>query len=135
MQTTSLKRVFHHNGNRLVDLDPAMSPAAIKDTYAAMYPELLNAEINGPVQTATALEFTFHRTTGTKGHKTVEKQEVKQDEKLLPFLRRLETAAVEAKAPSSAISPAELTKLCTFLTPKVGGQALQLPAANCPLLL
>lgn len=131
MQTTSLKRVFLYNGTRLADLNPALSPAAVKDTYSAMYPELLNAEINGPVITPTELEFTFHRTTGTKGREAVEKPE----EKLLSFMRRLDIAVVEVKPAKTASPSAKLTELCELLTPQFGGQALQLPAANCPLLL
>jgi PRTRC genetic system protein C len=137
MQTTTLKRVFLYNGNPLVDPDVSMSPAAVKDTYSAMYPELLNAEINGPVVKETVLEFTFHRTTGTKGRKPLTKAitATKPVEKLLSFLRRLDIAASEAQVPTAAILPGKLTKLRTGLTPLFGGQSLHLPAANCPLLL
>lgn len=67
MQTTVNKRVFVHNGLRLQDPDSALSPAAVKDLFSAMYPELLNAEIQGPEISGDELVHTFHRTTGTKG--------------------------------------------------------------------
>lgn len=117
-------------------MDSDARSAAVKDTYGAMYPELLNAEVNGPVVKTTEIEYTFHRTTGTKGRKPVIKENaVKPNEKLVAFLRRLDIAASEAQAPTAAILPGELTTLRTSLTPQFGGQSLQLPAANCPLLL
>ena len=134
MQTQTLKRVFLNNGAQLTDPDSSMSPAAVKDFFSTMYPELLNAEIQGPEVTATELVFTFQRTTGTKGRKA--KEIVSEESRALQsFVRRLDIAAGEAATPSRLVPSQKLVLLQAMLVPKFGDQALQLPAANCPLLV
>jgi PRTRC genetic system protein C len=141
MKTTVNKRRFVHNGATLNDPDVAMSPAAVKDLYSAMYPELLNAEIQGPELVADELVFTFHRTTGTKGRsakavrgstKCGKKAALKE---VSPFVRRLMSAATETSSPSSALPPSELKTLQALMTPVRRGQPLSLPSSSFALLL
>jgi PRTRC genetic system protein C len=135
MKTTVLKRVFMSNGNPLSDPDPSMSPAAIKDFYSAMYPELLNAEVQGPVVGDAELVFTFHRTTGTKGRTSKEAAKAVKGAQA-SFMQRLEVAAGEASTSESKHLPSsQLTVLSKMLWPSVKDKALQLPGQNCPLLI
>jgi PRTRC genetic system protein C len=67
MEITELKRTFVYNGITLPDPSPAMAASAVKDFYAATYPELVNAEIEGPVRKDNADTYTFRKAVGTKG--------------------------------------------------------------------
>lgn len=130
-----LNRVFMSNGNPLTDPDPAMSPAQVKDFWATVHPELLNAEVQGPTTTDTELVYTFHRTTGTKGRspKVAEKS---TSGEIRSFQQRLEIAAGEApKSKSKSLPVSELTTLNQLLTPSRHYAALQLPTPSCPLLI
>ncbi len=143
VSTTVLKRVFMSNGNPLTDPDPSMSPAAVKDFWSAMYPELLNAEVQGPVTKDGELTYTFHRTTGTKG--AASKTAAKKARSTAPahatsFLRCLEAAAPEAsktrsKARNKASGLPSLANLKRMLDPQLGGSPLTLSSSSCPLLL
>lgn len=139
VSTTVLKRVFMSNGNPLTDPDPSLSPAGVKDFWSAMYPELLNAEVQGPVSNDGELTYTFHRTTGTKGAGAkAQKQKVrtKVPAHAASFLRCLEAAAPEAsKTRSKASGFTSPASLRNMLTPHIGGSAMTLPSSNCPLLL
>lgn len=135
MQSKVLKRVFMSNGNPLTDPDPSLSPAQIKDFYSAIYPELLNAEVQGPVVGETDLVFTFHRTTGTKG-RAAKVPVVIANETTASFMQRLEVAVGEASTSENNHLPSShLLALSTMLTPSPKGQALQLPSGSCPLLV
>ena len=129
MQVSILKRVFMFNGNPLSDPDTSKSGAAVKDFYAAMYPELLNAEVQGPVEADGKLVYTFHRVTGTKGATGVQPKGT-----LVSFMQRLEIAAGEAPK-VTGLPRHQVASLRQVLTPQFGGQSLQLPGQSCPLLL
>lgn len=143
VSATVLKRVFMSNGNPLTDPDPSLSPAAVKDFWAAMYPELLNAEVQGPVNKDGELTYTFHRTTGTKGaaaKASTQKAGPKLPAGVASFLRCLEAAAPEAsksrsKSRSQPGGQPSLGDLKRILHPQVGGSAMTLPSSSCPLLL
>lgn len=127
------------NGNPLTDPDPSLSPAAVKDFWAAMYPELLNAEVQGPVNKDGELTYTFHRTTGTKGAAakgSTQKVRAKLPAHVASFLRCLEAAAPEAsKSRSKPGGQPSLADLKRILHPQVGGTAMTLSSFSCPLLL
>ncbi|OGQ50965.1 MAG: hypothetical protein A3J24_10755 [Deltaproteobacteria bacterium RIFCSPLOWO2_02_FULL_53_8] len=139
VSATVLKRVFMSNGNPLTDPDPSLSPAAVKDFWAAMYPELLNAEVQGPVNKDGELTYTFHRTTGTKGAAakgSTQKVRAKLPAHVASFLRCLEAAAPEAsKSRSKPGGQPSLADLKRILHPQVGGTAMTLSSSSCPLLL
>jgi len=63
-----LSRAFQYAGVDLVDPDPSASPDEIKTFYQAIYPELNNAAVEGPVSRNKKLVFTFVRNpVRTKG--------------------------------------------------------------------
>ncbi len=61
-------RAFKFNGIALQDPDPKMTPQQVKDFYAGIYPELTNAEIEGPEQKGATLQYEFRKAVGTKGN-------------------------------------------------------------------
>lgn len=133
MEVTTLSRVFIYNGMRLPDPGADMSPAQAKDYYAAMYPELTTAEVTSPKQQGDTLEYTFRKTTGTKGRDRSEDLSV-------PFARRLQAAAAdhegkhkgEQKKHHCSPVAAGAALLRALGTP---GTPLTLPSRAIPLLL
>jgi PRTRC genetic system protein C len=67
MKTTTLEREFRYNGAKLTDPSPAFSLQQVRDFYANTYPEIVNAEIEGPEVIGNRNVFTFRRAVGTKG--------------------------------------------------------------------
>ena len=63
----AVNRVFSYSGVMLPDPDPAMTPQEVKDYFTNIYPELVNASIEGGDFDGTNQQFTFRRGTGTKG--------------------------------------------------------------------
>ena len=60
-------RSFKFNKRVLPDPNPKLLPAQVKDLYAAHYPELASAAIEGPELKANKQVYTFVRQVGTKG--------------------------------------------------------------------
>lgn len=67
IKVEKLERVFLYNGMALPDPGANMTPTQVRDVYGAAYPEITNADIEGPVRKGDKLEFTFRRAVGTKG--------------------------------------------------------------------
>lgn len=67
MKIEALKRTFAYNAIELADPGAALTPAAVKDFYTAVYPDLTNAEIEGPKVDGNTHAYTFRRAVGTKG--------------------------------------------------------------------
>lgn len=67
MKTTQLTREFSYNGVRLADPSSAFSLEQVRDFYSATYPEILNADIEGPAVQGNQQVYTFRRAVGTKG--------------------------------------------------------------------
>lgn len=67
MSATFLKRVFMFNGERLIDIEPTMSPTEIRDFYALQYPELSIAAIVQGAVTEDTISYVFEKQVGTKG--------------------------------------------------------------------
>lgn len=67
MQTTTLTRVFIWGDQTLPDINPTLSPAAVKAAYTAVYPDLGNAEVSSGKVEKDRMVFTFIKTTGSKG--------------------------------------------------------------------
>ena len=72
MQTTQLTREFRYNGVRLADPSPNFTLDQVRDFYANTYPEILNADIDGPNVEGTQQVYTFRRAVGTKGNDLAE---------------------------------------------------------------
>ncbi len=68
MKIEALKRTFAYNAIQLADPGAALTPAQVKDFYCAVYPDLTNAEIEGPKVDGNTHAYTFRRAVGTKGN-------------------------------------------------------------------
>lgn len=64
---TKMTRLFQFNGIRLPDPNPNMSVDEVKALYAAQYPELATAVVNGPEAVGDKMRYTFERAIGSKG--------------------------------------------------------------------
>ena len=129
MQVTKLTRAFLFNGLRLVDPGPDLSPAAVKDFYSGMYPELVTAEVTSAKEVGDTLEYTFRKTTGTKGGKAA----VKEGNR--PFVERLQAA--DLALPCRSANKSDPTQRAVNLHRALAttGQPLQMPSPAIPLLL
>ncbi len=67
IQTTVLTRTFSYSGLTLPDPGKSLSPEEVCDIYAATYPELISASIEGPEKKGNNLVYTFKKGVGTKG--------------------------------------------------------------------
>lgn len=68
MKTEHLVRAFTHSGREYADPDPKLTPEEVKEFYAGIYPELTNAEIEGPEHKGTKAVYEFRKAVGTKGN-------------------------------------------------------------------
>jgi PRTRC genetic system protein C len=64
---TKMTRLFQFNGIRLPDPNPNMPVDDVKALYAAQYPELATAVVNGPEAVGDKMRYTFERAIGSKG--------------------------------------------------------------------
>jgi PRTRC genetic system protein C len=66
-----VERLFYFNqggtNHTLPDPNPEMTPHEVKKFYAARFPDLINANIEGPRTKNDRLEFTFTGNIGVKG--------------------------------------------------------------------
>ncbi|HZQ54849.1 MAG TPA: PRTRC system protein C [Bryobacteraceae bacterium] len=66
IQTRVLPRSFSYMGLQLADPDPALTPEQVRDAYAAQYPEITTAVIEGPDASSDKLVYKLVRAIGTK---------------------------------------------------------------------
>lgn len=64
---TKLPRVFRYNSVELEDPGAEHDPVDVRNLYAATYPEILNAAIEGPEEKDGKHVYTFRKAVGTKG--------------------------------------------------------------------
>jgi PRTRC genetic system protein C len=62
-----MSRIFQFNGIRLPDPNAEMTVEEVKALYAAQYPELTTAVVNGPEAVGDKMRYTFERAIGSKG--------------------------------------------------------------------
>ena len=67
LTVTKMARVFQFQGIRLPDPNSEMSVEEVKALYAAQYPELATAVVNGPEAVGDKMRYTFERAIGSKG--------------------------------------------------------------------
>jgi PRTRC genetic system protein C len=67
LETKPVPRTFRFNKRVLPDPNPKMTPAQVKDLYAAQYPELASAAIEEPELKGGQQVYTLARQVGTKG--------------------------------------------------------------------
>ncbi|MGH7216102.1 MAG: PRTRC system protein C [Nitrospiraceae bacterium] len=126
MEIAKIIRVFIYNGIRLPDPGADLSAAQVKDYYSAMYPELTTAEVTSPKENGDAHEYTFRKTTGTKGMEDVG----------VPFVERLQAAAsVEAKQKVKREQTLATLGAALRDTLTSTGVLLAMPSQVIPLLL
>ena len=69
LQVTALRRIFRYNGAKLADPQPTLTPDQVRQFYAATFPELATAIVEGPSTTEREQVFEFRRSVGTKGRR------------------------------------------------------------------
>ena len=67
LTVAKMTRIFQFQGIRLPDPNPTMSVDEVKALYAAQYPELATADVNGPEAVGDKMRYTFDRAIGSKG--------------------------------------------------------------------
>jgi PRTRC genetic system protein C len=67
LTVSKMTRIFQFQGIRLPDPSPAMTVDEVKALYAAQYPELATAVVNGPEAVGDKMRYTFDRAIGSKG--------------------------------------------------------------------
>lgn len=67
MQELQITRSFKYNSVTLPDPNPALGPDSIREFFAAQYPELINAVVEGPTTKNGVATYTFTRAAGAKG--------------------------------------------------------------------
>lgn len=67
MEINELKRAFKYNGVALDDPNHKFTLVQVRDFFAAVYPEIISADIVGPEQVGNTQTYTFKRAVGTKG--------------------------------------------------------------------
>ncbi|NHR04467.1 PRTRC system protein C [Chromobacterium haemolyticum] len=67
IKTIVLKRTFKYGSINLPDPGSNLSIEQVLDTYAAAYPELITAVVEGPVEKGGVLVYEFRKAVGTKG--------------------------------------------------------------------
>jgi PRTRC genetic system protein C len=67
LTVAKMTRTFDFLGVRLPDPNPSMGVDDVKAFYAAQYPELATAVVNGPEATGDKMRYTFDRAIGSKG--------------------------------------------------------------------
>ena len=67
MEATTTPRVFEWKGMRLSDPNPNLPLEGVKGVLALEYPEIGNAQIKGPEETAEASVYKVEASYGRKG--------------------------------------------------------------------
>lgn len=67
MQVEQMEREFTYNGVRLPDPGSKLSVDQVREIYAAAYPEIVTASVEGPEAVGHKLVYRFSRAIGSKG--------------------------------------------------------------------
>lgn len=78
MQAQELIREFTYNSVKLADPNPTFNLTQVRDFFAAVYPEIINADIDGPEIVGNKNVYKFRRAVGTKGGGVLHKAFVEQ---------------------------------------------------------
>jgi PRTRC genetic system protein C len=70
IEINALERKFKYNQISLSDPNPAFTIEQVRDFYANVYPEIINAEIEGPTVEGNTHRYNYRRAVGTKGSDT-----------------------------------------------------------------
>lgn len=67
LKVAALVRTFNYAGVELPDPGNAFSPDQVRSFYAPVYPELNNAQVDGPTTRSGKLIYLFKRNVEVKG--------------------------------------------------------------------
>jgi PRTRC genetic system protein C len=67
MQLERTKRRFFYLGLELADINEQLTPEQVRDSYCSLYPEIVNASVEGPEVVDGELQYRISRILGTKG--------------------------------------------------------------------
>jgi PRTRC genetic system protein C len=67
VEAEKLVREFSYNGVRLADPNPNLTIEEVRSLYAAAYPDITTAAIEGPEALQNKLVYRFTRAIGAKG--------------------------------------------------------------------
>ena len=67
MEVSQSTRQFKYNGVALQDPGPAFTLEQVREFYSTLYPEIINAAIEGPTISGSKTVYEFRRAVGTKG--------------------------------------------------------------------
>ena len=67
IKVEKLSRFFNYNGMSLPDPGQAVSLEQVRDVFSIQFPEIVSAEIEGPVRNGNRLEYTIRKAVGAKG--------------------------------------------------------------------
>jgi PRTRC genetic system protein C len=68
MEVSKSVRSFTYNGVALADPGAQFTLEQVREFFSALYPDILNAAIEGPTITGNKLVYEFRRAVGTKGN-------------------------------------------------------------------
>jgi PRTRC genetic system protein C len=127
MQIDTLIREFRYNGARLADPSPDFSLQQVRDLYGNTYPEIVNAEIEGPEVIGNRNVFTFRRAVGTKGNGITLAE-------LRDALERGTLAGTDAVVIHESAVTSEGRQLHALATSRDSGPRIMLPRDAMPVL-
>jgi PRTRC genetic system protein C len=67
VEVSQAVREFKYNGVALKDPGAEYSIEQVREFYSTIYPEIVNADIEGPENVGTKVVYEFRRAVGTKG--------------------------------------------------------------------
>ncbi len=132
LQVSELVREFTFNGVKLADLGPAFTPEQIKDFYANVHPDLLNAQIEGPTTKGEKQVYEFRRAVGTKGARATAQEIERAQTAVARYSRAADSAFVLSRGQKSAAEALE----DLFDVPRHGdaSEHMRAPSQLVPLL-
>lgn len=133
MQVQSLTREFRYNGVRLDDPNPAFSLPQVRDFYATVYPEIINADIEGPEVIGASNVYTFRRAVGTKGARPLTRKEALARLRTGGSLGTRKSAASEI--PAAALKSQLAGELERIIAPRFRNGTPMLAPSNCHAVL
>ncbi|AXL49163.1 prokaryotic Ubiquitin family protein [Paraburkholderia caffeinilytica] len=128
MKTETLAREFRYNGAKLTDPSPTFSLHQVRDFYGNTYPEIVNAEIEGPEVVGNKNIYTFRRAVGTKGG-AMTLEQLRAELERGPLTPSGEHR-IEARAAEDQLA----RRLHALASRRVAGVRLQLPVSSMPVL-
>lgn len=123
MEVTKATREFKYNGVALQDPGSQYTLEQVREFYATLYPEIVNAAIEGPEVVGSKTVYEFRRAVGTKGAATRGLRE-----KLGSLIRGSGPLRNPLSFPFDLDAHQDLAKLVQRAADPPAGQAIATPA-------